>query len=85
MQGGWEADSLRALKFFLQLKKKQKGTAIEIDFGCWIGPTVLFAATYADKVYAMEPDAGAFREAYHNVQVRLRAARARAGAARGAL
>ena len=69
MGGGWEADSLRALKFFLELKRARQGRAVEIDFGCWIGPTVLFAAPYADAVYAMEPDGGAFREAYHNVQL----------------
>ena len=66
---GWEADSLRALKFFLTLKKERVGHSIEVDFGCWIGPTVLFSAPYADAVWAMEPDADAFREAYHNVKL----------------
>ena len=67
VEGGWELDSLRAIKLFLELRRSRAGRVVEIDFGCWIGPTVLFAATYADAVYAMEPDASAFREAFHNV------------------
>lgn len=41
--------------------------ATYIDFGSWIGPTVLFAAPYATKVYGLEPDFRAFQELYHNV------------------
>ena len=30
--------------------------ATYIDFGAWIGPTALFAASYANRVFALEPD-----------------------------
>lgn len=69
MSAGWEADSLRALRLFSRLHKERHGTSVEVDFGCWVGPTVLFAAPYSDRVYAMEPDPSAFAEAYHNVQL----------------
>jgi hypothetical protein len=59
---GWETDSLHAIKLFLQLKRKTQKHVVEVDFGCWVGPTVLFAGAYADKIYAMEPDPGAYRE-----------------------
>jgi len=65
---GWETDSLHAIKLFLQLKRKTQKHVVEVDFGCWVGPTVLFAGAYADKIYAMEPDPGAYREVYHNVK-----------------
>ncbi len=69
MSAGWEADSLRALRLFSRLHKERHGRSVEVDFGCWVGPTVLFAAPYSDRVYAMEPDPAAFAEAYHNVQL----------------
>jgi FkbM family methyltransferase len=37
--------------------------------GCWVGPTVLFASQYAEKIYALEPDPAAHREAYHNIHL----------------
>lgn len=37
--------------------------------GCWVAPTALFSASYADQVYAMEPDPEAYREAWHNIQL----------------
>jgi FkbM family methyltransferase len=37
--------------------------------GCWVGPTILEAAKYADAVYAMEPDFMAYQEAYWNVKL----------------
>jgi hypothetical protein len=55
---GWERDTQHALRAVLT---KQKG-ATYIDFGSWIGPTVLFAGAYAQRIYALEPDIGAHRE-----------------------
>jgi len=40
-----------------------------IRAGCWVAPTALFAAKYADKVYAIEPDPAAYREAHHNIEL----------------
>ena len=106
----------QAMRFFNELKRKEGGKPIQIDFGafclrvtwnhgrdlnhlcrrcmgvsplslrtsalpapptahrplragCWIAPTALFAATYADKVYALEPDMAAYREAHHNIEL----------------
>lgn len=54
VEKGWERDTQHGLRAALT---KQKG-ATYIDFGSWIGPTVLFAAPYASKVFALEPDLG---------------------------
>ena len=56
-QKGWERDTQHGLRAALS---KRAGTTY-IDFGSWIGPTVLFAAPYAAHVYALEPDTGAYR------------------------
>lgn len=73
VSGGWELDTLQAMKFFIELHRDRvAGTgkkSIQIDFGCWVAPTVLFAAHYADKVYALEPDPAAYREAHHNIEL----------------
>ena len=42
--------------------------ATYIDFGSWIGPTVLFSTPYAGKVYALEPDPLAYKQVYWNVK-----------------
>lgn len=73
VSGGWELDTLQAMKFFIELHKARVAgsgkASIQIDFGCWVAPTVLFAAHYADKVYALEPDPAAYREAHHNIEL----------------
>jgi len=61
---GWEEDSLYALKAMLM----HRPGATYIDFGSWIGPTVLFSTPYAAKVYALEPDLAAFQQVYWNVK-----------------
>lgn len=43
--------------------------SVYIDFGAWVGPTALFASSYAKAVYAMEPDPGAYYELYWNVKM----------------
>lgn len=40
-----------------------------IDIGAWIGPTVLYGAQMAKKVYAIEPDPIAFKELEKNVSL----------------
>ena len=42
--------------------------ATYIDFGSWIGPTVMFATPYAARVYALEPDPTAYKNVYWNVK-----------------
>jgi FkbM family methyltransferase len=62
-RGQWEPQTLTALRFFL----KGHRDAAYIDFGAWIGPTVLFAGLLCDHVYALEPDPLAFSALVANV------------------
>jgi len=60
--GWWEIQTLHVYRRCIQ-----KGDTV-IDFGAWIGPTVLFAATLGAKaVYGIEPDTVAFDELRANV------------------
>ena len=43
-----------------------------IDFGSWIGPTVLFSANLARKVIALEPDHIAFHVLSRNIELNTR-------------
>jgi FkbM family methyltransferase len=56
----WEAATLDLYRFLLP------GRTL-IDFGMWIGPTVLFGSRFADAVYGIEPDPVAYAEAVRNV------------------
>lgn len=62
----WEADTLAMIRLFLS---KIRPNSVYVDFGAWVGPTALFASTYARQVYAMEPDPGAYYELYWNVKM----------------
>jgi len=46
---------------------KSKPNSVYVDFGAWVGPTAIFASSYARKVYALEPDPGAYNELHYNV------------------
>lgn len=59
----WEASTFKIIKHFLE----GYPGASYIDFGAWIGPTVLFAAQYCKRVYALEPDMQAFSALTANV------------------
>jgi FkbM family methyltransferase len=61
---GWEKDSLQSIHYFLS---RAGPKSVYIDFGSWIGPTVLYASKYAGQIYSLEPDPGAYRELYHNI------------------
>ena len=50
----WEHETLWVLEFYLS-PKRHPG-AVYVDFGSWIGPTILFAGQFASKVYSLEPD-----------------------------
>jgi len=51
----WEPRTFKVLKTILQNSGDVKN-AEYLDFGAWIGPTVLFAANFASRVWALEPD-----------------------------
>lgn len=59
----WETTTFKIIKHFLE----GDSDASYIDFGAWIGPTVLFAAQYSKHVYALEPDQQAFSALVANV------------------
>jgi hypothetical protein len=61
----WEMAMLQLLPALI----KQRGTAgtVYVDIGAWIGPTVLLAAQFADRVVAVEADPRALSELRANV------------------
>lgn len=61
----WEPDTFIVLKHFL----KDDPEASYIDFGAWVGPTVLFAAQFSKHVYALEPDPLAYSALVANVNL----------------
>jgi FkbM family methyltransferase len=61
--GQWEPQTFEVLQRFL------RPDASCIDLGAWIGPTALYGATLARRVYALEPDPEAFAELSRNVAV----------------
>jgi FkbM family methyltransferase len=59
----WETQTFKVIKHFLD----GHPDASYIDFGAWIGPTVLLAAQYSKHVYTLEPDHRAFSALVANV------------------
>jgi len=66
--GHWEPQTLRALRRFLRPDESV------IDFGAWIGPTVLYGAHFARRIHAIEPDITAYAELAQNVAANPRLA-----------
>jgi FkbM family methyltransferase len=62
-KGSWEPRTFQVLNEFL------KARSTFVDVGAWIGPTVLFAARRAEKVYCFEPDPRAFQYLLQNLQL----------------
>jgi FkbM family methyltransferase len=62
-QKNWEQDTFRIFKKFI------KKDSSYIDIGAWIGPTALFGAHLAKKVYAVEPDPVAYSELINNIEL----------------
>jgi len=61
--GSWERNTYKAFDKYLDPNHSY------IDIGAWIGPTVLYGAQIAKKVYAIEPDPIAFKELEKNVSL----------------
>lgn len=55
-KNSWEPLTFRVLRTVLENNGGVEGGAEYLDFGAWIGPTVLFAAHYASRVWTLEPD-----------------------------
>ena len=62
-QQTWEPETFRIFETYIT-----KNTIV-IDFGAWYGPTALFSAQLAKKVYALEPDPVAYCTIEHNVRL----------------
>jgi FkbM family methyltransferase len=58
---GWEETTFSILDEFVTKDVRY------IDIGCWIGPTVLYAAQAASSTYAFEPDPIAYKEMESNL------------------
>jgi FkbM family methyltransferase len=55
-RNAWEPHTYKVLKTVLVSYGGVEGGAEYLDFGAWIGPTVLFAAHFASRVWTLEPD-----------------------------
>jgi FkbM family methyltransferase len=62
-RGLWEPDTLALLE------RQLSPQMIVCDIGAWIGPTVILAARHCRHVYCFEPDATAYVELLHNLQL----------------
>jgi FkbM family methyltransferase len=58
---GWESETYRVFDQQLKIDKNY------LDIGAWIGPTVLYGAQLAKKVYTFEPDPIAWNELSQNM------------------
>jgi len=55
-RGEWEPQTFVVLRRMLEARGGVAGGASFLDFGSWIGPTVLFGAHFAAHTYSLEPD-----------------------------
>lgn len=60
-RGQWELGTLFVFRNILD-----RDTVV-VDFGAWVGPTVLYAAAFAGEVWGIEADATAYSEMVRNV------------------
>ncbi len=61
--GNWEPETFEVLDTYLQPGRDY------LDIGAWIGPTVLYAARKARRVWCFEPDPRAFRHLAWNLEL----------------
>lgn len=68
--GTWEPTTFRIMRGILGGSAVGRGRGgTHWDIGGWVGPTTLFAAHYASRVVALEPDPRAFSELLGNVRL----------------
>jgi len=61
--GSWEPSTFEIFDRFLDRQETF------VDIGAWIGPTALYAARRAKRVFAFEPDPVAFRSLVQNLEL----------------
>lgn len=59
----WEPD------LFKNIAKYVDNTTTYIDFGTWIGPTLIFGCKLAKECYGLEPDPVAYKEVSRNIEL----------------
>ena len=64
-KGEWEPETLWVLEWYLSRNKRSS----YVDFGSWIGPTVLFAGNFAAHIYSLEPDPLSFSTLNANINL----------------
>ena len=64
-RGEWEPETLWVLEWYLSRNPRSS----YVDFGSWIGPTVLFAGRYAAHIYSIEPDPLSFSTLNANINL----------------
>jgi FkbM family methyltransferase len=60
-QRDWEAGTFRIFDYYL------KPDLTYIDFGAWVGPTLLYAASKSEHAYGLEPDKTAYTALSSNI------------------
>lgn len=60
--GGWEENTFSVLDNFIN------PNTLYMDIGCWVGPTVLYAAQTAKHTFAFEPDPIAYEAMVNNLR-----------------
>jgi FkbM family methyltransferase len=66
--GEWEPTTFRIILSALKAGASE-GRGTHFDIGGWVGPTSLFAAHFAKRVVALEPDPRAFNELHANARL----------------
>ncbi len=64
-RGEWEPETLWVLEWYLSRNPRSQ----YVDFGSWIGPTVLFAGNFAARIYSIEPDPISFSTLNANINL----------------
>jgi FkbM family methyltransferase len=59
----WEEDTLNIFEWYLSRDK----ASVLVDFGSWIGPSVLWGGLFASRVYSIEPDPVSFSTLVANI------------------
>ena len=55
-RGEWEPQTFVVIQRMLEARGGVAGGASYLDFGSWIGPTVLFGTHFAARTFSLEPD-----------------------------
>lgn len=66
VSGLWEPETFEVIR---RVHSSRLPRGAHLDIGSWVGPTALYAARFASRVVAVEPDPRAFSELLANVRL----------------